>query len=85
MTVTADVAQQTERDASRIKLRAKALAVAISDLGDELEGQRMVQMMRGQQAATASLDQAIAKLASIRAGVEDLSIELAVTFAVSAR
>ena len=85
MTVTADVAQQTERDASRIKLRAKALAVAISDLGDELEGQRMVQMMRGQQAATASLDQAIAKLAGVRSSVEDLSIELAVTFAVPAR
>ena len=85
MTVTADVAGQTERDALRIKLRAKALAVAISDLGDELEGQRVVQMMRGQHAATASYDQAIAKLAGFRAGVEDLSIVLVGTFAVLAR
>ena len=80
MTVSADVAGQTERDASRIKLRAKALAAAISDLGDELEGQRVVQMMRGQQAATTSYDQAIAKLAGIRASVEDLSIKLVTTF-----
>lgn len=36
MTVTADVAGQTERDALRIKLRAKALVVAISDLETSL-------------------------------------------------
>ena len=80
MTAAADITQQTERDASRIKLRAKALVAAISDLGDEIEGQRVVQMMRGQQAATASYDQAIAKLASIRASVEDLSVDLVSAF-----